>query len=97
MKVDVTATGSGTPNRRMVYIVIGPAPELSGVMYPAHAPIPPARNIPGSGTLGWTCRATTQSLSPPPSQSREARHRPTRSQAQWIRPTPRRKAWKSFP
>ena len=29
----------------MVYIVIGPAPELSGVMYPAHAPMPPARII----------------------------------------------------
>ena len=32
MKVDVTATGSGTPYRRMVYIVMGPRPELSGVM-----------------------------------------------------------------
>ena len=32
MKVEVTATGSGIPYRRMVYMVIGPAPELSGVM-----------------------------------------------------------------
>ena len=32
MKVEVTATGSGTPYRRIVYIVVGPAPELSGVM-----------------------------------------------------------------
>jgi hypothetical protein len=31
MKVEVTATGSDTPYRRMVYMVIGPAPELSGV------------------------------------------------------------------
>ena len=28
MKVEVTATGSGTPARRMAYIVIGPAPEV---------------------------------------------------------------------
>ena len=31
MSVEVTATGSGTPARRMAYIVIGPAPELNGV------------------------------------------------------------------
>jgi hypothetical protein len=32
MKVEVTATGSGTPYRLIVYIVVGPAPEFSGVM-----------------------------------------------------------------
>jgi hypothetical protein len=52
MKVEVTATGRGTPYRRMVYMVIGPAPELSGVMYAAHAPIPPARIIPLSEGRG---------------------------------------------
>jgi hypothetical protein len=97
MKVEVTATGSGTPKRRIVYIVIGADPELSGVMNPAQAPMPPARISPLSGGWGNTCRAQTHSRSPPPIQSREARPSPRSTQPQWIRPTPAKKAPRLFP
>src|SRR5207247_8417512 len=42
MKVDVIASGSRTPARRITHIMVGPAPDWNGVRYAAHALIPPA-------------------------------------------------------
>src|SRR5512132_230254 len=97
MRVEVAATGSGTPYRRMVYIIIGPAPDCSGVTYAAQALIPPARIIPFSGGSGYASRATTQSRIPPPNQSIDASPTPTSNQPQCSRPRADVKAGRLFP
>ncbi len=97
MNVDVTATGSGIPYRRSVYIVIGAEAELNGVRKPAQAPIPPARIAPLSEGRGKTCRAQIHKRSPPPIQSSEASAAPTRTHPQCSRPRPRRNPGRSLP
>ena len=82
MKVDVTASGSRTPPRLMVHIIIGPAPVWNGVRYAAQALMPPARIMSRSRTPGCTCRTTTQSRVPPPIQSIDASPSPRRSHPQ---------------
>src|SRR6266550_2641506 len=79
MKVDVIASGSRTPARRITHIMVGPAPDWNGVRYAAHALIPPAMIMSFSRTPGWTCRATTHNRNPPPIQSIEASPSPRRS------------------
>src|SRR5438309_1656341 len=64
MKVDVIASGSRTPARRITHIMVGPAPDWNGVRYAAHALIPPAMIMSFSRTPGWTCRATTHNRNP---------------------------------
>ena len=74
----------------MVYIVIGPAPDLSGVMYAGPGAHAAGQDHPlERAASGARAGRTTQSRSPPPIQSIEASPRPTSSQAQWIRPRPR--------
>src|SRR6185503_14672703 len=79
-KIEVTASGSGTPERRITHIDIGADPDWNGVRYDPQAPKPPARIMCLSLTPGCTCRAHTHSRRPPPTQSMEARTRPTATQ-----------------
>src|SRR5437867_2221760 len=82
MKVEVIASGSRTPPRRIVHIIIGPAPVWNGVRYAPQALIPPASTMSLQRTPGWTWRATTHSRVPPPNQSIEASPSPRSSQRQ---------------
>src|SRR5438034_550386 len=64
MKVDVIASGSRTPARRMTHIIVGPAPDWNGVKYAAQALIPPAMIMSDSRTPGCTCRASSHTPAP---------------------------------
>src|SRR5213594_4105884 len=97
MKVDVIASGSRTPARRMTHIIVGPAPDWNGVKYAAQALIPPAMIMSDSRTPGCTCRATTHSRVPPPAQSIDARPSPTTIQPQWRCSSARATAWTFSP
>src|SRR5207244_8183969 len=72
MKVDVIASGSRTPARRITHIMVGPAPDWNGVRYAAHALIPPAMIMSFSRTPGWTFRGTIQKSNPAPIQAIDA-------------------------
>src|SRR5881396_70582 len=97
MKVDVIASGSRTPARRMTHIIVGPAPDWNGVRYAAQALMPPAMIMSRSRTPGCTCRATTHKRVPPPNQSMEASPSPTTIHPQWRCSSARATAWMFSP
>src|SRR3989449_4591770 len=97
MKVDVIASGSRTPDRRMTHIMVGPAPDWNGVRYAAQALIPPAMIMSFTRTPGCTCRATTHNRVPPPNQSMEASPSPTTIHPQWRCSSARATAWRFSP
>ena len=97
MNAEVIASGSVTPTRVIVHIIIGPAPLWNGVRYAPQALMPPEITMSGQRTPGCTWRAITHRRVPPPNQSIEESPSPTTSQGSRRDSRADQNAWKLSP